>query len=213
MNGTEINTRLQAVILEIHGGRAGTFKVPAVDESISKARQKAREFITTEQRVDLTEGLEAFRSWLIDRDPEAAERVAAGRPPPQDIGTVMHAAEDYAVAETWEDINFDDASLLKSRLEKTAIETFEERNPGLKRAPLRLRNRNVRTMLSGIFVVLLASGFTAATGIGAMLGTVVGVSIFVFGFRSWRIGATVSNINEVSVFKGGKIQRDERGSL
>jgi hypothetical protein len=68
-------------------------------------------------------------------------------------------------------------------------------------------------MLSGLFVVLLASGFTAVTGIGAMLGTVVGVSIFVFGFRSWRIGATVSNINEVSVFKGGKIQRDERGSL
>ena len=65
MNGTEINSRLQAVILETHGDRAGTFKVPAVDESISKARQKARSFITPEQRVDLTEGLEAFRNWLI----------------------------------------------------------------------------------------------------------------------------------------------------
>jgi hypothetical protein len=213
MNGIELNSHLQAVFLEIHRDRAGTFKVPAVDESISKVRQKARGFITPEQRVDLTEGLEAFRSWLIERDPEAAERVAAGRPPPQDIGTVMHAAEDYAVAETWKDINFDDATLLKSRFEKTLIETFEERNPGFKRAPLRLRDRNVRTMLSGFFVVFLASGFTAVTGIGAMLGTIVGVSIFVFGFRSWSAGVTRSNINEVSVFKGGKIQRDERGSL
>ncbi|MBV30284.1 MAG: hypothetical protein CL504_06600 [Actinobacteria bacterium] len=213
MNGTELTSHLQAVFLEIHGDRAGTFKVPAVDESISKARQKARGFITPEQRVELAGGLEAFRNWLIERDPEAAERVSAGRPAPQDIGTVMHAAEDYAVAETWEDINFDDASLLKSRFEKTVIETLEERNPGLKRAPLRLRDRNVRTMLSGFFVIFLSSGFTAVTGIGAMLGTVVGVSIFVFGFRSWCVGATRSNINEVSVFKGGRIQRDERGSL
>ena len=213
MNGTELNSHLQAVFLEIHRDRAGTFKVPAVDESISKVRQKARGFITPEQRVDLTEGLGAFRSWLIECDPEAAERVAAGRPPPQDIGTVMHAAEDYAVAETWKNINSDEATLLKSRFEKTLIETFEERNPGFKRAPLRLRDRNVRTMLSGFFVVFLASGFTAVTGIGAMLGTIVGVSIFVFGFRSWSAGVTRSNINEVSVFKGGKIQRDERGSL
>ena len=87
MEATEITEQLKSVILDTYGDRVGTFKLQSVDEETSKARQKARGQLSKEQRLIIDRALVPFRDWLIDRDPEAAERVANGSPAPQDIET------------------------------------------------------------------------------------------------------------------------------
>ena len=96
MEATEITEQLKSVIIDTYGDRVGTFKLQSVDEETSKARQKARGQLSKEQRLIIDRALVPFRDWLIDRDPEAAERVANGSPAPQDIETAVRAAEDHA---------------------------------------------------------------------------------------------------------------------
>ena len=128
MEATEITEQLKSVILDTYGDRVGTFKLQSVDEETSKARQKARGQLSKEQRLIIDRALVPFRDWLIDRDPEAAERVASGSPAPQDIETAVRAAEDHAVAQMAPDISTEEAALLVFRLQNGRIETIEARN-------------------------------------------------------------------------------------
>ena len=97
MEAAEITERLKNVIRQTYGDRVGTFKLTSVDEATSKARQRARSQLSKEERLLVDRALVPFRDWLIDRDPEAAERVATGAPAPQDIETACHAAEDLSL--------------------------------------------------------------------------------------------------------------------
>jgi hypothetical protein len=184
----------------------------SVDEATSKARQKARSQLSKEQRLLIDRALASFRNWLIDRDPEAAERVKKGAPPPQDIETAVHAAEDYAVASIAPDVTDEEKGLLTCRLQNGRVETINERN-GIKRPPLKLSNRHVRTMAGGFVVIFLGSGFAGVATEAGTIVTIVGAAIFVFGFRRWRSGNVTSNIPEVSVFRGGKISNEGKSQF
>ncbi|HAX04735.1 MAG TPA: hypothetical protein DCX77_03580 [Acidimicrobiaceae bacterium] len=212
MELNEITEELKAVILNTYGDRVGTFKLESVDEETSKARQKARGQLSKEQRLTIDRALVPFRDWLIERDPEAAERVANGSPAPQDIETAVRAAEDHAVAKVAPDISSEEIALLLYRLENGRIETIEERNKN-KRPPLRLSNRHVRTMAAGFAIIFLGSGVAGLAAEAGTLVTVAGAAVFVYGFRRWRSGETTSNVPDVSVFRGGKIKNEGRTSI
>ena len=212
MEATEITEQLKSVILANYGDRVGTFKVQSVDEETSKARQKARSQLSKEQRLMIDRALVSFRDWLIERDPEAAERVASGAPAPQDIETAVRAAEDHAVAKVAPDISAEEVALLVYRLESGRVETIEERNNN-RRPPLRLSNRHVRTMAGGFAVIFLGSGIAGMATEAGTLVTVAGAAVFVYGFRRWRSDETTSNVPEVSVFRGGKIKSEGRTQL
>ena len=212
MEATEITEQLKSVILANYGDRVGTFKVQSVDEETSKARQKARSQLSKEQRLMIDRALVSFRDWLIERDPEAAERVASGAPAPQDIETAVRAAEDHAVAKVAPDISAEEVALLVYRLESGRVETIEERNNN-RRPPLRLSNRHVRTMAGGFAVIFLGSGIAGMATEAGTLVTVAGAAVFVYGFRKWRSDETTSNVPEVSVFRGGKIKSEGRTQL
>lgn len=212
MESIKIAEDLKGVILAAYGDRVGTFKLQSVDEETSKARQKARGQLSKEQRLVIDRALVPFREWLIERDPEAAERVASGAPAPQDIETAVRAAEDHAVAKMAPDISVEEAALLVYRIENGRIETIEERNMN-KRPPLRWSNRHVRTMAAGFGVIFLGSGVASATAEAGTLVTVAGAAVFVFGFRKWRSGETTSNVPDVSVFRGGKIKNEGRTQI
>ena len=212
MEATEITEQLKSVILANYGDRVGTFKVQSVDEETSKARQKARSQLSKEQRLMIDRALVSFRDWLIERDPEAAERVASGAPAPQDIETAVRAAEDHAVAKVAPDISAEEVALLVYRLESGRVETIEERNNN-RRPPLRLPNRHVRTMAGGFAVIFLGSGIAGMATEAGTLVTVAGAAVFVYGFRRWRSDETTSNVPEVSVFRGGKIKSEGRTQL
>ena len=209
MEAIEITQALQQVILQTYGDRVGTFKLQSVDEATSRARQKARSQLTKEQRLLIDRALVPFRDWLIERAPEAAERVAKGVPAPQDIETAVRAAEDHAVAHMALDLTAEEQALLTYRLQNGRVETIEERNRR-KRRPLKLSNRHVRTMAGGVAVIFLGSGLAGFATEAATIVTVVGAAIFVFGFRRWRSGEVTSNIPQVSVFRGGKISDEGR---
>ena len=209
MEAIEITQALQQVILQTYGDRVGTFKLQSVDEDTSRARQKARSQLTKEQRLLIDRALVPFRDWLIERDPEAAERVAKGVPAPQDIETAVRAAEDHAVAHMALDLTAEEQALLTYRLQNGRVETIEERNQR-RRRPLKLSNRHVRTMAGGVAVIFLGSGLAGVATEAATIVTVVGAAIFVFGFRRWRSGEVTSNIPQVSVFRGGKISDEGR---
>ena len=209
MEAIEITQALKEVILQTYGDRVGTFKLQSVDEDTSRARQKARSQLTKEQRLLIDRALVPFRDWLIERDPEAAERVAKGVPAPQDIETAVRAAEDHAVAHMALDLTAEEQALLTYRLQNGRVETIEERNQR-RRRPLKLSNRHVRTMAGGVAVIFLGSGLAGVATEAATIVTVVGAAIFVFGFRRWRSGEVTSNIPQVSVFRGGKISDEGR---
>ena len=209
MEAIEITQALKEVILQTYGDRVGTFKLQSVDEDTSRARQKARSQLTKEQRLLIDRALVPFRDWLIERDPEAAERVAKGVPAPQDIETAVRAAEDHAVAQMALDLTAEEQALLTYRLQNGRVETIEERNQR-RRRPLKLSNRHVRTMAGGVAVIFLGSGLAGVATEAATIVTVVGAAIFVFGFRRWRSGEVTSNIPQVSVFRGGKISNEGR---
>ena len=209
MEAIEITQALKEVILQAYGDRVGTFKLQSVDEDTSRARQKARSQLTKEQRLLIDRALVPFRDWLIERDPEAAERVAKGVPAPQDIETAVRAAEDHAVAHMALDLTAEEQALLTYRLQNGRVETIEERNQR-RRRPLKLSNRHVRTMAGGVAVIFLGSGLAGVATEAATIVTVVGAAIFVFGFRRWRSGEVTSNIPQVSVFRGGKISNEGR---
>ncbi|SUZ65974.1 uncharacterized protein METZ01_LOCUS18828 [marine metagenome] len=209
MEAIEITQALKEVILQAYGDRVGTFKLQSVDEDTSRARQKARSQLTKEQRLLIDRALVPFRDWLIERDPEAAERVAKGVPAPQDIETAVRAAEDHAVAHMALDLTAEEQALLTYRLQNGRVETIEERNQR-RRRPLKLSNRHVRTMAGGVAVIFLGSGLAGVATEAATIVTVVGAAIFVFGFRRWRSGEVTSNIPQVSVFRGGKISDEGR---
>ena len=209
MEAIEITQALKEVILQAYGDRVGTFKLQSVDEDTSRARQKARSQLTKEQRLLIDRALVPFRDWLIERDPEAAERVAKGVPAPQDIETAVRAAEDHAVAQMALDLTAEEQALLTYRLQNGRVETIEERNQR-RRRPLKLSNRHVRTMAGGVAVIFLGSGLAGVATEAATIVTVVGAAIFVFGFRRWRSGEVTSNIPQVSVFRGGKISDEGR---
>ncbi|MBM37077.1 MAG: hypothetical protein CL460_07905 [Acidimicrobiaceae bacterium] len=212
MQAAEITERLKSVVVQTYGDRVGTFKLRSVDEATSKARQKARSQLSKEERLLIDRALVPFRDWLIERDPEAAERVASGSPAPQDIETAVHAAEDHAVAQMAPEITEEEVLLLEARLETGRIETVEERNRN-RHPPLRLNNRHVRTMAWGLAVIVLGAGLaTMATEVGTLVN-VAGIAVFVYGFRKWRSGETTSNVPDVSVFRGGKIKRDGETQL
>ena len=84
MEAIEITASLKEAILHAYGDRVGTFKLQSVDEATSKARQKVRSQLSKEQRLVIDRALVPFRDWLINRDPEAADRVKKRVPPPQD---------------------------------------------------------------------------------------------------------------------------------
>jgi hypothetical protein len=212
MEAIEITASLKEAILHAYGDQVGTFKLQSVDEATSKARQKARSQLSKEQRLLIDRALASFRNWLIDRDPEAAERVKKGAPPPQDIETAVHAAEDYAVASIAPDVTDEEKALLTCRLQNGRVETIKERN-GIKRPPLKLSNRHVRTMAGGFVVIFLGSGFAGVATEAGTIVTIVGAAIFVFGFRRWRSGNLTSNIPEVSVFRGGKISNEGKSQF
>jgi len=212
MESTEITEELKRVILDAYGERVGTFKLQSVDEETSRARQKARGQLSKEQRLTIDRALVPFRDWLIDRDPEAADRVASGAPAPQDIETAVRAAEDHAVAKLAPDISVEEAALLVYRIENGRIETIAERNIN-KRPPLRWSNRHVRTMAGGFAVIFIGSGVAGATAEAGTLVTVAGAAVFVYGFRRWRSGETTSNVPDVSVFRGGKIKNEGRTQI
>ena len=212
MEAAEITERLKNVIRSTYGDRVGTFKLSSVDEATSKARQRARSQLSKEERLLVDRALVPFRDWLIERDPEAAERVASGSPAPQDIETACHAAEDHAVAQLAPEITAEEIALLEARLENGRIETIEERNQR-RRPPLRLNNRHVRTMACGLGVIVLGAGIaTLASEVGTLVN-VAGIAIFVYGFRKWRSDETTSNVPDVSVFRGGKIKKNGETQL
>ena len=209
MEAIEITQALKEVILQTYGDRVGTFKLQSVDEDTSRARQKARSQLTKEQRLLIDRALVPFRDWLIERDPEAAERVAKSVPAPQDIETAVRAAEDHAVAQMALDLTAEEQALLTYRLQNGRVETIEERNQR-RRRPLKLSNRHVRTMAGGVAVIFLGSGLAGVATEAATIVTVVGAASFVFGFRRWLSGEVTSNIPQVSVFRGGKISDEGR---
>ena len=89
MEVSELTEALKDLVKTAYGDRVGTFKIQSVDEATSRARQKARSQLSKEQRLFIDRSLVPFRDWLIERDPEAAERVASGAPAPQDIETAV----------------------------------------------------------------------------------------------------------------------------
>ena len=113
MEAIEITASLKEAILHAYGDRVGTFKLQSVDEATSKARQKVRSQLSKEQRLVIDRALVPFRDWLINRDPEAAERVKKRVPPPQDIETAVRAAEDYALASIAPDLTDEEKALVK----------------------------------------------------------------------------------------------------
>ena len=212
MEAIEITASLKEAILHAYGDRVGTFKLQPIDEATSKARQKVRSQLSKEQRLVIDRALLPFRDWLINRDPEAAERVKKRIPPPQDIETAVRAAEDYALASIAPDLTDEEKALLTGRLQNGRVETVEERN-GIKRPPLKLSNRHVRTMACGFAVIFLGSGLAGVATEAGTLVTIAGAAIFVFGFRKWRSGNVTSNIPEVSVFRGGKISNEGKSQF
>ena len=212
MEVSELTEALKDLVKTAYGDRVGTFKIQSVDEATSRARQKARSQLSKEQRLFIDRALVPFRDWLIERDPEAAERVASGAPAPQDIETAVRAAEDHAAALLAPDLNEAERELLLARLKNGRIETIEERN-SLRGAPLRFSNRHVRTMAGGFAIIFLGSGVAGVTAEVGTVVTIAGAAIFVWGFRKWKSGETTSNVPSVSVFKGGKIKREGPGAL
>ncbi len=212
MEAIEITASLKEAILHAYGDRVGTFKLQSVDEATSKARQKVRSQLSKEQRLVIDLALVSFRDWLIDRDPEAAERVRKGVPPPQDIETAVRAAEDHAVASFAPDVTDEEKALLTYRLQNGRVETVEERN-GRTRRPLKLSNRHVRTMAGGFVVIFVGSGLAGVATEAGTLVTILGAAVFVFGFRRWRSGDVTSNIPAVSVFRGGKLSNDGKSQF
>ena len=212
MEAIEITASLKEAILHAYGDRVGTFKLQPIDEATSKARQKVRSQLSKEQRLVIDRALVPFRDWLINRDPEAAERVKKRVSPPQDIETAVRAAEDYALASIAPDLTDEEKALLTNRLQSGRVETVEERN-GIKRPPLKLSNRHVRTMAYGFAVIFLGSGLAGVATEAGTIVTIAGAAGFVFGFRKWRSGNVTSNIPEVSVFRGGKISNEGKSQF
>ena len=194
-------------------GSVGTFKLTSVDEATSKARQRARSQLSKEERLLVDRALVPFRDWLIDRDPEAAERVATGAPAPQDIETACHAAEDHAVAQLAPDITDEEVSPPRGSPEKMAASRQSRNEIKRRRPPIRLKNRHVQNHGVGPRVIVLGAGVaTLASEVGTLVN-VAGIAIFVFGFRKWRSDETTSNVPDVSVFRGGKIKRNGETQL
>ena len=179
MEVSELTEALKDLVKTAYGDRVGTFKIQSVDEATSRARQKARSQLSKEQRLFIDRSLVPFRDWLIERDPEAAERVASGAPAPQDIETAVRAAEDHAAALLAPDLNEAETELLLARLKNGRIETIEERN-SLRGAPLRFSNRHVRTMAGGFAIIFLGSGVAGVTAEVGTVVTIAGAAIFVW---------------------------------
>lgn len=180
------------------GERHGTFKVPSSDEAVSRARQAAVARLGPDERATLASAVHTFRSWLIERDPEAARRVAQGGHPPQDIDLMVKVAEDLAAA--WlADLGGADLDALDARIAAVAVLSDEEvRAAG--RRPLRISDPGVRLMVAGLVVMIVGSlvHFIAALG---------GAVIVLTGLRRWRLPRTRSRIAPSHVMRGGTMGR------
>jgi hypothetical protein len=197
---------LQAVVTRQLGDRAGTFKVAAVDEQLSIARQHARSLLSDDQRAVVDAALAEFRSWIIDRDEEAAERVRGGGHPPQDIAVAVRVAEDTAIAIVVGELEPGHDAALRSRLAAVTVETVEERTLSA-RPELKFNDTNVHLMILGLVIMFAMSALGSLSTVLSLGGIIVGAAAFVTGVRRWRSGETVSNVTSVSQFKGGSMGR------
>lgn len=221
----QIVAELQAVVVRQLGDRAGTFKVAAVDEELSKARQAARAMLTAEDRALIKEALDQFRSWVIGRDEEAFERVATGGRPPQDIEVAVRVAEDAAIGLVAVDLDPSIRDALGQRLATIKVETVAERTLS-SRPPLKFTDKNVQMMVAGLIVIFATAAVASvlgpeadsdssltAGGLVSAIGLFAGAVIFVLAFRRWRSGAVVSNVASTSSFRGGAMGRKKNQSL
>lgn len=200
---------LQAVVSRRLGHRAGTFKVTAVDEELSRARQSARTLLTTDERVVVDAALATFRTWIIERDEEAAERVRGGGHPPQDIDVAVRVAEDTAISIVVQGLDPAYQEALRGRLEAITVETVEERKLSA-RPELKFNDTNVQIMILGLVVMFATSALGSISTAVSLAGIVLGAATFVAGLRRWRSGEVVSNVSTVSQFRGGSMGRKRK---
>ena len=212
MTADDVLHELQAAVERALGDRAGTFKVSAVDEQLSRARQAGREALTSEQRAMLDDALDRFRRWVILRDPEARERVEGGGHAPQDIDVAVRVAEDAAIAMVVESLPPEDRRALRMRLEAITVETLAERTFA-SRPDLKWSDRHVRLMVYGLVVLFAMSALGSLSTVVSLGGIAVGAAMFVINFRRWRSSETTSNVSNVSQFKGGVMGRKRNQSL
>jgi len=205
----QLLTELQAIMHERLGDRAGTFKVEAVDEPLSLARQEARRALTVEHREVISVTMVEFKGWIIERDPEARERVAQRGIPPQDIETAVRVAEDAAIALLVPDLSDATRQVLRGRLENVCVETFEERKKASK-ATFSLDDRHIRAMGAAIVLMAFATLIPGTVGPLVLVG---GMVLFVAAFRRWRSKEVSSNIIASHVMKGGVFGRKRNQSL
>lgn len=209
---TQLIAQLKAVIDRALGDRFGTFKVDAVDETLSRARQDARAMLSDEQRDVVRAAVQEFRAWIIDRDVEARERVSGGGHPPQDIDVATRVAEDAAIAMVLDDLDPAMDRALRMRLETISVETIAERTFAT-RPELRWTDRNVRLMVGGLVVLFAMSAVGSVSTVVSLAGIFTGAAIFVTAFRRWRSAEVTSNVPNVSQLKGGVMGRKRNQSL
>jgi hypothetical protein len=212
MDADIVFAELQAIIERALGERSGTFKVASVDSEVSHARQVARSMLDGEQRSVVNDAVARFRTWVIERDPEAFERVASGGHAPQDIEVAVRAAEDCAIALVLADLGPDMASALRIRLEGVTVETVEERTLAA-RPQLKWGDGNVRLMAAGLGVVFGGALVSAAFGASFFAVSALGAAVFVAGFRRWRSGELTSNVPPSHVLRGGTMGRNRSRNL
>ena len=212
MQAQSIVVELQAIVESCLGSRSGTFKLAAVNEEFSRARQQARAQLSDTGRQTVTEAMRIFTDWVIERDPEAAARVASGAHPPQDVTVAVRAAEDLAIALAAEGLDASHVAVLRARLGSISVETVEERQRAGK-PRLRWSNSSVKLMAAGLGVILAAAGTTAASEVVGLGGTFLGAAVFVVGFRRWKSGEGRSNVAAAHVLRGGTMGRKWRQSL
>ena len=204
---------LQRVLEEQLGDRVGTFKFPAADGAVSRARQDARALLTSEQRREVFAATESFERWIIERDPEAYERVSTGGYAPQDTQVAVRVAEDAAIAMIVEGLDPLAAQTLRERFAAMTVETVDER---IVAARPKFSWRNGHIQLAGVGVVVMVVGAiiasAAPTGGGATM--IVGMAMVVYFIRTWAAaGYGRSNVSNVSQFKGGVMGRKRNQSL
>ncbi len=209
MTSEQLLAELQALLLDQLEARAGTFKVTAVDEPLSLARQEARNELTAEHSEILSETMAMFREWIIERDPEARERVATRGVPPQDIETCVRVAEDAGLALLMPQLTDESRVVLRSRFENITVETFEERKK-VSKATFSLEDRHIRTMGGAVVVMAFATLIPGSVGPLVLVG---GMVLFVVAFRKWRSREVTSNIIASHVMKGGVFGRKRNQSL
>jgi hypothetical protein len=191
------------------GDKAGTFKLVSVDSDLSAARQAARQTLEPGQKATLTGAVEQVRAWLIQRDPEASERVDTGGAAmaPQDIGIAIRAAEDYASATLLADqIDSVTFAMLQSRWVSMTVETMAERVEAVQ-PKLVWSDRKVRGMALGVGLTTIGLGISAI--VSQPFSPLMGAMVFALNYRAWKYGVTKAKVggSTIKVNSGGSFGR------